>query len=352
MFRTQTPAAPWPRPPIAALRQSPTHWRTLLVCAVALCAVLVLSLMLGARQIAPGVVFDALSGAATGSDEAVIVLDARVPRTLLGLFAGAALGLASALMQALTRNPLADPGILGVNAGASFAVVAGMAFFGATGGRELLAFAFAGALLTTLLVYLIGIWGSPRLDPARFVLGGVAVGAVMMGFSSGITLLDAGLFDRVRFWNAGSLDVRDLARVLLAAPAIVAGSTLAFVLAPQLNALGMGDELAVSLGARPRLARTLAVLAITLLCGASTAVAGPIGFVGLMIPHWARRLVGTDQRWLLPCCALLAPTLLLAADIAGRVLVAGELRVSIVTAFVGAPVLIWLARRHLATGRA
>ncbi len=339
-------------PVIASLQRTPTHWHTLLLCAVVLCAVLLLSLTLGARPIAPGVVFDALSGTAIGSDEAVIVLDARVPRTLLGLLAGAALGLAGALMQALTRNPLADPGILGVNAGASFAVVAGVAFFGATGGHGMLAFAFAGALLTTLLVYLIGIWGSARLDPARFVLGGVAVGAVMMGFSSGITLLDASLFDRIRFWNAGSLDVRDLSRVLLAAPAILAGCALALGLATQLNALSMGDELAVTLGARPRLARSLAVLAITLLCGASTAVAGPIGFIGLMIPHWARRLVGTDQRWLLPCCALLAPALLLVADIVGRVIVAGELRVSIVTAFIGAPVLIWLARRHLAAGRA
>lgn len=316
---------------------------------LALLALLVLlSLAMGARAIPLGMVIDSLAGHGVGPD-AVIVREARLPRTLLGLLAGAALGLSGALIQSLTRNPLADPGILGVNAGASFAVVLGVAVFGAQGAGSLVAWASAGALAITVLVYLAGAHGLARLDPLRFLLAGVAIGAVLTGLSSGITLLNPAAFDRLRFWNAGSLDVRDLDLVLGVAPLIVAGAVLALLLARPLNALGLGQEMAVSLGIHPQRVHALAVLAITLLCGASTAAAGPIGFVGLMIPHIARWLVGVDQRWVLSFTVLLGPILLLASDIVGRLLLPGELRVSIVTAFVGAPVLIWLARRQRGT---
>ncbi len=324
-----------------------------LVLCLGLLAVLVLfSLTLGAKPIALAVVADSLFGSGLHPD-AIIITQGRLPRTLLGLLAGAALGLSGAIIQALTRNPLADPGILGVNAGASFAVVLGAGVFGVTSAAGYLAFAFAGALATTLLVYLVGAYGTARLEPMRFVLAGVAISAVMMGFASSITLLNPWAFDRVRFWSAGSLDVRDLTLVLQVAPALLLGIVIALLLARPLNVLGMGEDLAVSLGSRPRLIHATAVLAITLLCGASTAIAGPIGFVGLMIPHIARWMMGTDQRWIMACTLLLAPVLLLASDIIGRLLVPGELRVSIVTAFVGAPVLIWLARRaQLSGGRA
>lgn len=318
-------------------------------CCVGLLTLLVLlSLAVGARSIPLGVVFDSLAGHGLGPD-AVIVREARLPRTLLGLLAGAALGLSGALIQSLTRNPLADPGILGVNAGASFAVVLGVAVFGAQSAGGLMAWASVGALLITVLVYLAGSYGLARLDPLRFLLAGVAIGAVLTGLSSGITLLNPAAFDRLRFWNAGSLDVRDLSLVLHVAPVILAGAVLALLLARPLNALGLGQEMAVSLGIHPQRVHALAVLAITLLCGASTAAAGPIGFVGLMIPHIARWMVGVDQRWVLSFTVLLGPILLLASDILGRLLLPGELRVSIVTAFVGAPVLIWLARRQRGT---
>lgn len=338
--------------PSISLIHTPSRTRLLwLLFGLALLVGLVgLSLTIGAKPIPLSVVVDSLLGSRSHPD-AVIVVGSRLPRTLLGLLVGAALGLSGALIQALTRNPLADPGILGVNAGASFAVVLGVSIFAVTTPADLLWLAFAGALLATLLVYLVGAWGAVRLDPMRFVLAGVAIGAVMMGLSSGITLLDPVSFDRVRFWSAGSLDVRNLDPVLLAMPAIVAGCLLALLLARPLNALSMGGDLAVALGTRPRLTQAVAVLAITLLCGASTAVAGPIGFVGLMIPHIARWMVGTDQRWILPFTLLLAPILLLASDIIGRLLVPGELRVSIVTAFVGAPMLIALARQHKTPGR-
>ncbi len=316
-----------------------------------------MSLILGAQPISLRVVVDSLLSGLTENVDAqlnpdsVIILQGRLPRTLLGLLAGAALGVSGALIQAMTRNPLADPGILGVNAGASCAVVLGISVFAVTNPAGHLWFGFAGALVTTVFVYVVGAFGASRLEPMRFILAGVAIGAVMMGLSSGITLLDPTTFNRIRFWSAGSLDVRNLGLVLLVAPAIIAGCVLALLLARPLNALGMGEDMAVMLGTRPRVTQALTVLAITLMCGATTAITGPIGFVGLMIPHIARWMVGTDLRWILPCTLVLAPNLLLASDIIGRLLVPGELRVSIVTAFVGAPVLIWLARQSGDTGR-
>ena len=310
----------------------------------ALCVTVLLSLVVGGKTISPGVVFDSLFGSAVHPD-AVLVLQGRLPRTLLGLLAGAALGVAGALIQALTRNPLADAGLLGVNAGASFAIVLGASVFSITAPLGMLWLAFGGAMLTSVLVYALGAYGAARIDGMRFVLAGIAISAVLSGLASGITLLDPQAFDRARFWGAGSLDVRSLEPVWLTAPAIVVGCVLAFVLARPLNALGLGQDMAIALGGRPWLVQLGVLVAIALLCGASTAAAGPIGFVGLMIPHVSRALAGNDLRANLPCTLLLAPTLLLAADIVGRVALVGELRVSIVTALVGAPMLIWLVRR-------
>lgn len=317
----------------------------LLACAGLLLCACVLSLIVGAKPIALRVVVESLSGISHGADS-VIVLQGRVPRTLLGLLAGCALGLAGAVIQVLTRNPLADPGLLGVNAGASFAMVLCIALFASTSPAVLLPAAFAGALGATAVVYLIGAERGAPADPARFVLAGVALAAVLSGFSSALTLFDAPAFDALRYWAAGSLDIRDPQRLRWALAPFIAGVVIAALLARPLNALALGDTLAQSLGVNPQHLQFAAVTAIALLCGAATAVAGPIAFVGLLIPQLARRLAGPDQRWLFAFSALLGPLLLLLADILGRVLVAGELRVSIVTAFVGAPVLIALARRE------
>lgn len=316
----------------------------LALAGVALILLSLLSLSLGAKPIALSVVLDSLRLEDVHPDS-ILVLQSRLPRTLLGALAGAALALAGALMQALTRNPLADPGILGVNAGASFAVILGVALLAVDSPAGLQLLACIGALSTTVLVYLLSAVGAERLEPMRFILAGVAIGALLMGLATGITLLDPATFDRIRYWSAGTLDVRNLEGVLWITPTIVCGGLLALSLARPLNALSMGEDLARSLGTRPRRTQVLTVAAITLLCGASTAVAGPIGFIGLMIPALARWLMGSDLRWSLPLGLLLGPCLLLLADIIGRLLVPGELRVSIVTAFVGAPVLIWLARR-------
>ncbi len=321
------------------------HFYGLLLTGVLLALLMAASLFIGAKTIPASQVVAALSGACRSPD-CVIILQSRLPRMLAGLLAGAALGLSGVLMQTLTRNPLADPGILGVNAGAGFAVVLGITFFGAASIDHYLWYAFAGALAAALLVALIGAVGGGRLNPIRLTLAGVALAAVLDGMTSGISLLNPLVYDQLRFWQAGSLDIRSMAAVKAVIWPIVLGTALTLGLSRALNTLSMGGELATALGSRVGLTQLLGLAAITLLCGAATALAGPIAFVGLMMPHIARRLAGPDHRWLLPWTLVLTPMLLLGSDMVGRVIVPGELRVSVITALLGAPVLIALVRRH------
>ncbi|AML57574.1 Ferric enterobactin transport system permease protein fepD [Serratia rubidaea] len=319
----------------------------LLFAILILLLVMALSLALGAQSIPLSTVLQALNGQCSGVD-CVIITDARLPRTLIGVLAGIALGLAGALMQILSRNPLADPGILGVNAGAGFAVVLGMSLFGASDIGQYLWFAFGGALCASLLVALVGALGRSTLNPVRLTLAGVALGAVLDGMTTGISLLNPQVFDQLRFWQAGSLDIQNMQVVRTVALPILLGTLIALWLTKALNSLSMGSDLATALGTGIVRTQLLGLLAITLLCGGATAAVGPIAFVGLMMPHIARRLAGSELHWILPWTLVLTPILLLSADLIGRFLVPGELRVSIVTALIGAPVLIALVRqRHM-----
>jgi ABC-type Fe3+-siderophore transport system permease subunit len=323
----------------------------LLLAVLVLLVVSAMSLWLGARPVAPSLVWQALTGQCpVDSLDCSVVMQARLPRTLAGLLAGAALGLAGVVMQTLTRNPLAEPGILGVNAGASFAVVMGICFFGAATPDQFFLWAFGGALLATILVALTGSTGSGRLNPLRLTLAGVALGAVLEGMSSGIALLNPLVFDQLRFWQAGTLDIQNIALVRVISVPVGVGILLSLLLCRALNNLSMGDELAAALGTRVVRTQLAGIFAITLLCGGATAMVGPLAFVGLMMPHLARLIAGTDHRWLLPWTLVLTPTMLLIADLVGRVLVPGELRVSVVMAFLGAPVLIVLVRRYRGNG--
>ncbi len=310
----------------------------------------IISLTTGATPLPLNVALDALSGHCQTA-ECTIVLDARLPRTLAGIIAGSTLGVAGALMQTLTRNPLADPGLLGVNSGASFAIVAGAALFGISQPMAQLGLAFGGALSATLLVAITGSQGGGQLSPVRLTLAGVALAAVLEGLTSGIALLNPIVYDQLRFWQAGSLDIRSLTPLGNVLPAVIIGLTLALLLARSLNSLSMGSDTATALGSRVARTQVLGLIAITLLCASATAAVGPIAFIGLMMPHVARWLAGADHRRLLPITLLATPSLLLLADIIGRHLVPGELRVSVVSAFIGAPALIWLVRRR-AGGRA
>lgn len=314
-----------------------------LVCAAfLLLAVVVLSIGLGTRELSVDEVWRGLFGCDCGL--ATVVRQMRLPRTLLGLLAGSALGLAGGVMQALTRNPLADPGLLGINAGASAAVATATALLGVGAFHGYVWFALAGALGVAVLVYAVS--GAGSATPARLVLAGAGLNAALYSYVSALMLLDSRSLDRMRFWTVGSLADARYATVTAMLPFVAAGALLALALARPLNALALGDDSARALGARPARVRVAAILAVTLLCGAATAACGPIVFVGLMVPHLVRALTGPDLRWLLPYCAVLAPVLLLGADVLGRVLGRpAEVQVGIVTAVLGGPFFLCFVRR-------
>ena len=346
--RAPSPDRPARRRPArrALLESGWTRAGGLLVAVAVLAVVVLCSIALGSKPISLGTVWDALVDA-DGSNEHLIVRSLRVPRTLLGLGVGMALGLAGGLMQGVTRNPLADPGILGVDAGASLAVVVAIYTFDVGSLSHFVWFAFVGAGLASVVVYLLGSLGRGGATPVKLALAGAALRALLMSLTSTVLLLDVQTLDRYRFWVVGSLAGRDGDIVRQVAPFLVVGVVLALLSARPLNTLALGDDVARSLGMRVPLARGLAALAVVVLCGSATAAAGPIAFVGLTIPHVARAICGPDYRWILPWSLVLAPTLLLGADVVGRVIARpGEVQVGIITAFIGAPFFIALVRRR------
>lgn len=324
-----------------------TRSRALLVAlsVIPLAIAAVASLVIGSGDIPLADVWLALTRGGIDTTTLLIV-DYRVPRTILAILVGLALGLAGAIMQALTRNPLAEPGLLGVNAGAFLAVVVSIAVTGAADIRSFVWWSFLGAALAAGLVYLVGSRGRGGATPLRLVLTGVALSAALSGVAYAFTLTNADIFDRIRYWQSGSLQSRTDDIVTGVLPFIVLGALVALTLPRSLNAVALGDELALALGARIASTRVLSIVAVTLLCGAATAAAGPIGFLGLMAPYVARAIVGPDQRWIIPLMFTIAPTIMLAADVLGRVIVASEMPVGVVTAFIGAPLLIALMRRR------
>ncbi|QGV82868.1 iron ABC transporter permease [Streptomyces ficellus] len=315
----------------------------LLVSVAVLLLVCVASIMVGAKPVPLGDVWHGLfHNSGTGND--VLIQDLRVPRTVLGVLVGVALGLSGAVMQALTRNPLAEPGLLGVNAGAAAAVVTAISFLGVTSLSGYVWFAFLGAAVVSVLVYVLG--GSRGATPVRLALAGTAATAALYGYVNAVQLLDSAALDRLRFWTVGSLANADAATIRSVAPFIVVGVALALLIARPLNAMELGDDTARALGAHLSRTRVLGMVAVTLLCGAATAACGPIVFIGLMVPYLVRALTGPDMRWILPYAAVLSPVLLLGSDVLGRVMVRpSELQVGIVTALVGGPVFIHLVRR-------
>ena len=333
-------------------RTAPTRLLGLVAALVLLVTAVAASLAVGSREIPLDVVWQSLfGGTAAPTTDAVVVLDSRLPRTCIAIVAGLALAVAGALTQAVTRNPLADPGILGVTSGSAFAVAIAVGVLGITSVQGYLWFAFGGALVATVVVYAIGSIGREGSSPVRLTLTGVALGAVLSGIVSAMLLADPEGFAAMRAWESGSLEGRGWAGFVPVLPFIAVGCVLAFVISRSLNAIALGDDLAASLGARVRLTRTLAIVAVSLLAGGATAIAGPIAFVGLMIPHVARWMVGPDQRWIVAYSIVLGPILLLVADVIGRVVLRpGELPAGIVTACIGGPVLIALVRRQRAFG--
>ncbi|OZM81431.1 iron ABC transporter permease [Pseudonocardia sp. MH-G8] len=316
------------------------------LAAVAVCGAGVLSLLVGNEPLTPAQVLSGLTDFA-GRDSDLIVRHVRLPRTLAGLLAGAALGTAGAVLQGLTRNPLAGPGVLGVNAGASLAAVVALALVGLGSLGGFVWFCFAGAAVAMAAVFAIGSAGRGGATPVKLALAGAAVSALLHSLTSAIVLLDEDLFVRYRFWLVGSLTRADLATLGQAVPFVVAGTVLALALARPLDALTLGDDTARSLGTRLGLVRGLGLTAVVVLAGTATAVAGPIGFVGLVVPHVARLVAGSGHARVLPLAALLGALVLLLADVAGRVLLRPEeVQVGVTAAVLGAPVFLYLVRRR------
>lgn len=304
------------------------------------------SLAVGAKSMPWSTVIESFTGYDAAITDHLIVRELRLPRTILGILVGASLGTAGALMQGVTRNPLADPGLLGVNAGASFAVVLAIWTFGITTASGLVWFAFLGAAITSVVVYVLGSTGHGGATPVRLALAGAALAALLFALTRAVTLLDQATLDQFRFWVVGSVAGRgtDVAGQVVVFMAL--GLVLAFGAARQLNALALGEEAAKALGTKVNAVRVVSVLSITLLCGSAVAAAGPIAFVGLVVPHAVRVWFGPDQRWLLPASALAGAALLLYCDTLGRVVARpGEIQVGIMTAAVGGPTFILLVRR-------
>jgi iron complex transport system permease protein len=309
-----------------------------------LVAATAVGLTVGTKPVGFDTVFDAVTRF-DGSDLQLVVRESRIPRTVLGLIVGLALGAAGAVMQGLTRNALADPGILGVNAGASVAVAIAVAALGVTDFPLLMAFALGGALVATIGVVLLGAAGGG--SPVTLVLSGVALAAVLSGLTTALVLLNPTAFLRMRSWESGALAGRDLSILTVAGPAIAIGLVIALLLTRGLDVLALGDDTATALGTRIGPLRTGSVVAITLLAGTATAVAGPVAFLGLAAPHIARGIVGPSQKAVVPLAAVIGATVVVLGDVVGRVIIAPqEVPVGIVMAFVAAPFLIWIGRRR------
>jgi iron complex transport system permease protein len=295
--------------------------------------------LIGSEAISPGAVFDA-------SDPEHPIAVARIPRTLVGLVVGAALGLAGASMQGLTRNPLADPGILGINAGASFAMVLAISAWGVSDLSGYVWFALAGAAVAMVAVHAVAAFGRDGATPMKLAIAGAAITAACSSWTSGVLLTDRQTMETFRFWQVGTVGGRDYDVLITALPFIVAGTVLALVSARLLNTLALGDDLARGLGRRIAVDRLVLGTGIVLLAGAATALAGPIAFVGFVVPHAVRAIVGPDYSLILPLSLGYGAVLTVAADTVGRiVLPPTEVQVGIMTAVVGVPAFLWLVRR-------
>ncbi|MFE9457784.1 FecCD family ABC transporter permease [Streptomyces californicus] len=312
---------------------------------VALLLAVLLSLAVGARAVPPGEVVDALLHGGD-SDAAEVIRSMRVPRTLIGLMVGAALALAGTALQGITRNPIADPGILGISQGASVAVVVAIAFAGVHTLTGYVWFAFGGAALASVAVYAVAARGRGGATPVKLALGGAAINALLVSVTTGVLTTKASALDEFRFWQVGSIAGREADVVRQVWPFLLVGAVLVLSVARGLDALALGEDMAKGLGQNVGAIRIVGGIGATVLTGVGVAAAGPIAFVGLAVPHIARAVVGADHRWVLPMAALLGPVMLLVSDVVGRIVFPpGEVPAGVTTALIGVPFLVALVRR-------
>ncbi|MFM9280781.1 FecCD family ABC transporter permease [Paenibacillus jiagnxiensis] len=317
----------------------------LVICFVLLAACVIASLVLGSRLVSFHELINGLFHQDIDSYEANVVRK-RISRTVFSLFCGASLGVSGSLMQAVTRNPIADPSILGVNTGASLFVVCGIAFLGISTANQYIWLALAGAAITAVFVYGIGSMGRGGATPLKLVLAGAATSAALSSLVTAIMIPRSYVMDQFRFWQVGSVGSASWSAIATFVPFLIIGILIAIMTAPALNALALGDEVATGQGVRTGALRLVAALAGVLLCGAATALAGPVGFVGLLSTHVIRLILGPDLRFVIPMSAISGAIILTISDVCGRLVGSpGELEVGVVTAFIGAPILIILAMK-------
>lgn len=316
----------------------------LLACGALLVLCLLASVRFGAARIGTWEVISAFTDYG-GSEEDLIIRTLRVPRALIAALVGASLAVAGAIMQGLTRNPLADPGILGIEAGAALAVVGSVFLFGVSSLSTYALFAFLGGGVAAGAVYGLGSLGHGGMTPIKLTIAGAALAALFSSLTTAMLILNQQTLEEIRFWLAGSVAGRDLGLLLQVLPYMLAGLLLSLALSRQITTLSLGDDVAAGLGQKTGRVKALAAVGVVLLAGSSVAIAGPIGFIGLVIPHVVRFFVGVDYRWILPYSIFLGAILLVSADIAARVaLRPQELPVGVMTALVGAPFFVYLAR--------
>ncbi|MBT2391152.1 FecCD family ABC transporter permease [Streptomyces maoxianensis] len=311
---------------------------------MALLLAVLLSLAVGARAIAPSAVLDALLHG--GHGDAEVVRQLRVPRTLIGVMVGAALALAGTVLQGITRNPIADPGILGISQGASVGVVLAIAFAGIHTLTGYVWFAFTGAAFASVAVYAIASSGRGGATPVKLALGGAAINALLVSVTMAVLTTKAAALDEFRFWQVGSVAGRDAEVVGQIWPFLLLGMVLVLSVARGLDALALGEDMAKGLGQKVATVRIVGGVGATVLTGVGVAAAGPIAFIGLAVPHIARAIVGGDHRWVLPMAALIGPVMLLVSDVIGRVIFPpSEIPAGVMTALIGVPFLVTLVRR-------
>ncbi|AVH57540.1 MULTISPECIES: FecCD family ABC transporter permease [Streptomyces] len=313
--------------------------------ALLLLLAVLLSLAVGSRTVPPSEVWDALAHGGT-SDDAQVVRSLRVPRTVIGVLVGVALAVAGTVLQGITRNPIAEPGILGISQGASVGVVFAIAFLGVHTLTGYVWYAFAGAGVAAVCIYAVASSGRGGASPVKLALAGAAMNAFLASVISAVLTTNARALDEFRFWDVGSISGRDATIAGQVWPFLLAGLLLVLAMARGLDALALGDDIARGLGHNVALLRATGALGATVLTGAAVAAAGPIAFVGLAVPHIARALVGPAHRLLLPMAALLGPVMLLLADVLGRIVVRpSEVPVAVMAALAGVPFLVVLVRR-------
>ncbi|MFK4788419.1 FecCD family ABC transporter permease [Microbacterium sp. ZW T5_56] len=305
----------------------------------------VASVAFGAADVTLDDIIGALSGQSDTLAQAAVVK--RMPRTVLAILVGAALAISGTGMQAVTRNPVADPGILGVTSGAALAVVCGIAFAGMTDPIAFIVLAVIGAALAAAFVYTVGSLGRGGATPLKLALAGAATTAALTSLVSAILLPRVDILQAVQSWQIGGVGGATWDRISILTPVLAVGALICLASSRGMNSLALGDDLATGLGVRVARARLITTIGAVILAGAATAIAGPIAFVGLVIPHVCRMLVGTDHRWLVPFSGLAGACLLLAGDVLGRVIARpDEVQVGVVTAVIGAPFFIWIVRRQ------